>query len=73
MARMRVVSLNRWGDGGIQVSFEMVSPVPEAATNHTEMAMPENKSEFSRLMAIKLYDEYDIDGKKVIASAASTT
>ena len=66
MARMRVVSLSRWGDGGIQVNFELVPPAEGISVNHTEMAMPENTAEFSRLMNIKLYDEFDIDAEKVL-------
>ena len=60
MARMKAVTIQRWGDDGIQVNFELVQPVEGAATNHTEMAAPSNAAEFSRLRAIKLYDEIDI-------------
>ena len=69
MARMRVNSINRWGEFGIQVSFELLPPTEAMAVSHTEMANPENSSEFSRLMGMKLYEEYDIDGKKVVESA----
>ena len=69
MARMRVVSLSRWGEGGIQVNFDLVEVSEGSATNHTEMAMPSNSAEFSRLVTMKLYDEFDIDAKKVIPSA----
>ncbi len=65
MARMRVVSMNRWGDGGIQVNFELVPPGEGVAVNHTEIATPDRTMEFSRLMDMKLYDEFDIDTKKV--------
>ncbi len=73
MARMKIISLSRWGDGGIQVSFELVNAVEGESTNHTEMAMPVSSAEFSRLMAMKLYDEFDIDGKKIISTSALTT
>lgn len=65
MARMRVVSLSRWGEGGIQVNFDLVEVTEGSATNHTEMAMPSNSSEFNRLTSMKLYDEFDIDAEKV--------
>ena len=65
MARMRVVSLNRWGEFRVQVGFELIPIDPKLAVTHTEMALPEKKTEFDRLMAMKLYDEYDIDGIKV--------
>ena len=65
MAKMRVVSLSRWGEGGIQASFELVEMSEGSATNHTEMAMPSNSSEFNRLMIMKLYDEFEIDAEKV--------
>ena len=66
MARMRVVSLNMWGDGGIQVGFQLF-PQPERAyeVNHTEMATPDNATEFTRLMSVNLYDEFDIEGTPV--------
>ena len=71
MSRMRVITLSRWGDAGIQVNFELSEPQEGVGTNHTEMAMPKSSAEFSRLMAMKLYDEFDIDGEKVIASAST--
>ena len=69
MARMRVISLSRWGEGGIQVNFELTKVSEGSATNHTEMAMPSNSTEFNRLMTMKLYDEFDIDAQKAIPSA----
>ena len=72
MARMRVISLSRWGDGGIQVNFELSEPLDGSGTNHTEMAMPKSSAEFSRLMAMKLYDEFDIDAKQVTTPTSTT-
>ena len=66
MARMRVISIGQWGDGGIQVNCQMV-PVPSGGryeVNHTEMSMPDNAVEFDRLMAIRMYEKYDIEGTK---------
>ena len=71
MARMRVVSLSRWGEGGIQINFELVEVTEGAATNHTEMAMPSNSSEFNRLMTMKLYDEFNIDAEKAIPAPST--
>ena len=71
MARMKVISLSRWGDGGIQVNFELSKPQEGSGTSHTEMAMPTSSAEFSRLMAMKLYDEFDIEGEKVTASPST--
>ncbi len=68
MARMRVVSMNKWGDGGIQVNFELVSPGEGMAVNHTEMAIPDNFKEFSRLMDMRMYEEFDIDSMKVVTA-----
>lgn len=65
MARMRVVSISRWGEGGVQINFDLVEITADAGTNHTEMAMPSNSSEFNRLMIMKLYDEFEIDAEKV--------
>jgi hypothetical protein len=64
---MMVVSINRWGNGGIQVNFELVSPGEGMAVNHTEMAIPDNLVEFNRLMDMRLYEEYDIDSEKVVS------
>lgn len=67
MARMRVISMGQWGENGIQVNFQMI-PTPSGGryeVNHTEMALPDNEREFARLMAIKMYDEFDIAGTKV--------
>ena len=71
MARMRVVSMNMWGDGGIQVGFQLL-PQPERAyeVTHTEMAIPDNPTEFSRLMSVNLYDEFDVDAEKVAPPVA---
>ncbi len=60
MAKMKAIAIQRWGDDGIQIDFDLVQPVEGAATSHTEMADPSNAAEFSRLLAIKLYDEIDI-------------
>lgn len=67
MARMRVISIGQWGENGIQVNFQMI-PVPSGGryeVTHTEMALPDSTTEFARLMAIRMYDEYDIEGTKV--------
>ena len=64
MARMRVVSLTRWGEFGIQVNFELMPPIEGRSISHTEMALPENV-EFNRLLNMKMYEEYDVDGRKV--------
>ena len=68
MARMRVVSMQRWGDGGIQVQFELVPPGEGVAVNHVEMAIPDNFKEFSRLMDMRMYEEYDVDSEKVVTA-----
>ena len=68
MARMRVVSMNRWGDGGIQVNFELVPPGEGMAVSHVEMATPDNFKEFSRLMDMRMYEEYDVDSEKVVTA-----
>ena len=67
MARMRAISVNMWGDGGIQVGFQLI-PKPERGyeVTHTEMALPDNATEFDRLVAVNLYDEFDIDAEKVV-------
>ncbi|KKL07139.1 hypothetical protein LCGC14_2231790 [marine sediment metagenome] len=61
MARMRVIAVNMWGEGGVQVNYQLV-PLKERAyeVTFTEMAMPENAEEFARLMAIRLYEEFDV-------------
>ena len=67
MARMRVISMGQWGESGIQVNFQMI-PVPDGGryeVSHTEMALPDNEREFARLMAIRMYDEFDIEGTQV--------
>ena len=67
MARMRVISMGQWGEGGIQVNFQMI-PVPDGGryeVSHTEMALPDNTKEFERLMDVRMYDLYDIEGTKV--------
>ena len=67
MARMRVISMGQWGDGGIQVNYQMV-PVPSGGryeVNYTEMAMPDNATEFARLMDNRMYEQYDVEGTKV--------
>jgi hypothetical protein len=64
---MMVVSINRWGTGGIQVNFELVLPGEGMAVNHTEMAIPDNLTEFNRLMDMRLYEKYDIDSEKVVS------
>ncbi len=67
MARMRVVSLTRWGEFGIQVNFELMPPIEGRAISHTEMALPESSSvEYNRLRDMKMYEEYDVEGEKVI-------
>lgn len=68
MARMRATIIQRWGDDGIQINFELVQPAEGAATNHTEMANPKNPVEFKRLLAVKLFDEIDIIDEKVVAT-----
>ncbi|KKK65728.1 hypothetical protein LCGC14_2971230 [marine sediment metagenome] len=65
MAKMRAISMNRWGTNGIQVTYEVSAPVDGLSTNFSEAAMPENSSEFARLLAIRMYDEFDVDLKKV--------
>ena len=69
MARMRVISMGQWGEGGIQVNYQMVPGTGGGRyeVNHTEMALPDSATEFARLMAIRMYDEYDIEGTKVTA------
>ena len=67
MARMRVISIGQWGEGGIQVNFQMI-PTPSGGryeVSHTEMALPDNAREFARLMSVNLYDEFDVDAEKV--------
>ena len=66
MSRMRVASINKWGDGGIQVNYELAVPEEGISMTHTEMAQPVSKVEFDRLMNLKLYEQFDIDGVKVV-------
>ena len=68
MARMRVVSMNKWGEGGIQVNFELIPLGEGMAVNHVEMAIPDNFKEFSRLMDMRMYEEYDVDSEKVVTA-----
>ena len=71
MARMRVISINRWGSGGIQVNFELVPsepPTNDAQVTYTRMALPTDVEEFNRLMNTKLYEEYDVEAEKVTTS-----
>ena len=68
MAKMRVISITMWGDDGVQVDFRTLSPVAGFEVNHTEMAMPVNAAEFSRLQAVNLYDEFDVVAKASVAS-----
>lgn len=67
MARMRAISMTVWGEDGIQVSFQMVPNIGSGRfeVNHTEMALPDNKTEFARLLAIRLYEQFDISLDKV--------
>ena len=65
MARMRVVSLNRWGEEGIQVSFELNPPILGRAVSYTIMASPESAADYNRLLNMKLYEEYDVDEEKI--------
>ena len=65
MARMRVASINKWGEGGIQVNFELIPLGEGMAVSYTKMATPDNAGEFSRLMNTKLYDEFDVEAEKV--------
>ena len=69
---MRVVGIGRWGQDGLQVNFEEVGATPGASVSHTEMADPTNKSEYDRLLAIKMYEVYDIT-KKLEATPSGTT
>ena len=71
MARMRVISINRWGNDGIQVNFELVPlvpPVDGVQVTYTKMALPTNAEEFSRLMDMRMYEEYDVDSEKVVTA-----
>jgi hypothetical protein len=65
MARMRVTSINRWGNDGIQVNFELVPPADGIQVTYTKMALPTNAEEFDHLMNIRLYDEFDVEAEKV--------
>lgn len=68
MARMRVISINRWGNDGIQVNFELVPldpPVDGIQVTYTKMTLPTNAEEFEHLMNMKMYEEYDVDSEKV--------
>ena len=67
MARMRVVSISRWGEGGVQINFDLVEVTEGVSMTHTEMAMPSNSSEFNRLMSMRLYDEFNIDAEKAVS------
>lgn len=63
---MKVISISRWGDGGVQLNYEMTKPEEGLGITHTEMALPSNKTEFDRLMAVRLYTEFDITGVKTV-------
>ncbi len=65
MAKLRAISISSWGEGGVQITFQALSPVAGFEVNHIEMAMPVNETEFKRLAGIKLYDEFDVTVKKV--------
>lgn len=65
MARMRVVSINKWGEKGIQVNFETIPPAHSTQVNYTKMSTPDNAEEFKHLMDIRLYDEFDVEAEKV--------
>ena len=66
MARMKAISISRWSTDGIQINYEPATPTDGKSTVYTEMALPTNKIEFDRLMAVRLYAQFDIDPEKVV-------
>ncbi|KKL55212.1 hypothetical protein LCGC14_2257700 [marine sediment metagenome] len=64
MVKMRAVQITQWGEDGIQILFRTLSPVAAFEVDHTERAMPTNVTEFTRLQAVHLYDEFDVTTKK---------
>ena len=60
MAKMRVIRMTKWQEDGIQVDFEAVTQAAGFEVTHIERATPVNKTQYDRLEAMGMYDEFNV-------------